>query len=83
MSERTGRKRLDDLRCIGSVVGADAASEGWRGVEKEGQIRAFSDVGVCENNQGVGVIEPFYSVAAFVVIPFLEHELEVAGLEFC
>lgn len=42
MSERTGRKRLDDLRCIGSVVGADAASEGWRGVEKEGQIRAFS-----------------------------------------
>lgn len=27
------------------------------------------------------VIEPFYSVAALVVIPFFEHELEVAGLE--
>lgn len=40
-----------------------------------------TNVGVGENNQGVRVIEPFYSVAALVVIPFFEHELEVAGLE--
>lgn len=40
-----------------------------------------TDDGICENNQSVCVVEPFYPVAALVVIPFLEHELEVAGLE--
>lgn len=71
------------MRCVGPIVGSDTASEGWRGVEKEGQVRAFSDDGVCEYNQSVCVVKPFYPVAALVVIPFLEHELEVAGLEFC
>lgn len=83
MSECTGSKRLDNLSCIGSVVRSDTASKRRRRVKKEGQISAFSNVGVGENNQGVRVIEPFYSVAALVVIPFFEHELEVAGLEFC
>lgn len=40
-----------------------------------------TDDGVCEYNQSVCVVKPFYPVAALVVIPFLEHELEVAGLE--